>query len=301
MRQLTVFQSVASHLSYTRAAADLHLSQPAVSMQIKQLEENLGLPLFEQIGKKIFLTDAGKEMVLYSRNISRQLEEIQEVFAHLQGLESGTLKLTVPGTANAFVTRFLAEFCHRHPTINFQLDIANRKGLIQRLEQNETDLVIMGTPPEGMGLVGERFMDNPLVAIASPDHTLVRQKSISLDQLVQHAFVVREQGSGTRIAMERFFEEHGIELKQSMEMASNESIKQAVAAGLGLGIVSLHTLEMELTLKRIAILKAEVFPIMRHWYIVYRDGKRLSPVAQAFKEFVLNDAVGLWALAGETI
>jgi DNA-binding transcriptional LysR family regulator len=296
MRQLKVFQSVAQHLSYTKAAAELHLTQPAVSMQIRQLEENLGLPLFEQIGKKIHLTDAGREMIYYSHSISRQLEQIGEVFASLRGIERGTLNLAVPGTANQFVTRFLAEFCRRHPTINFNLGIANRKGLLDRLESNDTDLVIMGKPPQGMDLVSERFMDNPLVVIASPEHALVERDSIPLAELMDNEFVMREQGSGTRIALERFFDEHQVKLKTSMEMASNEAVKQAVAAGLGLGMVSIHTLEMELALQRVAILPVEQFPIMRHWYIVYRQGKRLSPAARAFRDFVLNDATALWPL-----
>ena len=297
MRQLKIFQSVARNLSYTKAAAELHLTQPAVSMQIKQLEDNLGLPLFEQMGKKIFLTEAGKEMIHYSYTISQQLEEIYEVFARLQGLEQGTLRLAVPGTANQFVTQFLAEFRRRHPAVNFNLDIANRRGLLNRLENNEIDLVIMGKPPDDMELVSECFMNNPLVVIAGPDHPLTKRKKIPLAELMENEFAVREEGSGTRIAMQRFLDEHNVVLKTSMEMTSNETLKQAVAAGLGLGIVSMHTLEMELTLQRLKVLKAEAFPIMRHWYIVYREGKRLSPIARTFRDFVVNDAVKLWSLA----
>lgn len=298
MRQLTVFQSVAAHLSYTKAAAELHLTQPAVSMQIRQLEDNLGLPLFEQIGKKVYLTTAGQEMVHYSRAIAQQMTEIEEVFAGLKGVEGGTLKLAVPGTANAFMTRFLAEFCRRYPQIKLNLAIANRAGLLQRLTHNETDLVVMGQPPDDLDLVSRRFMDNPLVVIAAPDHPLAKRlKRVPLAKLLEQSFVIREPGSGTRIAMQRFFAEHDIELRASMEVSSNESIKQAVAAGLGLGIVSIHTLEMELALQRVAVLKAERFPIMRYWYIVHREGKRLAPVARAFMQFVADEAVPLWPLA----
>ena len=297
MRQIQVFLSVAYHLSYTRAANVLHLSQPAVSMQIKQLEDNLGLPLFEQIGKKIYLTEAGQEMTRYAGAIEQQMESIQEVFAKLQGIERGTLKLSVPGTANQFVTLFLSKFCHHHPNINFQLNIANRKGLLDQLLNNQTDLVIMGKPPAEMELISERFMDNPLVVIAAPDHSLSKHKNIPLSILMENEFVVREPGSGTRIAMERFCAEHDIELRTSMEVSSNESINHAVAAGLGLGIVSLHTLQSELALKRVVILKVKNFPIMRYWYIVYRQGKHLSPVAQAFCDFILQDAPSLWSVA----
>ncbi|MFO1351388.1 MAG: LysR substrate-binding domain-containing protein [Gammaproteobacteria bacterium] len=300
MRQLKVFQSVARHLSFTRAAAELFLTQPAVSMQVRQLEDTLGLPLFEQIGKKIFLTEAGREMVRYSRGISQQIEEIAEVFDQLRGVQRGTLRLSVPGTANHFVTKLLAEFCQRHAQITFNLDIANRKGLLDRLENNEADVVIMGKPPEEMDLVSDRFMDNPLVVIAQPGDALTKRTPVPLAELMQNSFVVREVGSGTRSAMERFFAEHGVTLKASMEMASNEAIKQAVAAGLGLGIVSVHTLELELALQRVAVIDCEAFPIMRHWYIVHRRGKRLSPIAEAFKAFVIGEAARLWPLGQAT-
>ena len=297
MRQLKVFQAVASHLSYTKAAEDLHLTQPAVSMQIKQLEDTLGLPLFEQLGKRIYITAAGQEMLHYSRTILRQLEEIDEVFTQLRGIEGGTLRLAAPGTANQFVTGFLAEFNRRYPLINYSFKIANRKGLLEQLDNNESDLVIMGKPPDNAELISEQFMDNPLVLIAPPDHPLIARKNIKLKELMNNKFVLREQDSGTRIAMERFFQEHSITLQSTMEMASNEALKQAVAAGLGLGLVSIHTLEMELALQRLAILSVQAFPIMRHWYIVYRKGKRLAPVSEAFKAFVLSEAKTLWPLA----
>lgn len=297
MRQLQVFQAVAKNLSYTKAAAELHLTQPAVSMQIKQLEDALGLPLFEQLGKKIYLSSAGAEMQHYSRAIGQQLAEIREVFAALKGLQRGTLALSAPSTANAFVTHLLAAFCQQHPEITFNLDIANRQGLLNRLEHNETDLVIMGQPPTDKDLSHEKFMDNPLVVIASAAHPLARRKAIPLAELMENEFLVREQGSGTRIAMERFFAAHDVSLHTRMELASNEAIKQAVSAGLGLGIVSIHTLELEMALGRVKVLEVESFPIMRHWYIVHRSGKRLAPVAQAFKAFVLTQAKSLWTLA----
>lgn len=290
LRQLKVFESVARHLSYTQAANELHLTQPAVSMQVKQLEESVGLPLFEQMGKKIYLTEAGQEMKYYSREISRQLVELDEVIEGLKGVERGHLSISVASTANNFGTRLLAAFTKKYPGTSFSLDVTNRETLLRQLENNEKDLVIMGRPPEDMGLTVESFMDNPLVVIAPPGHPLAKEKSIPLSRLQDEIFVVREAGSGTFIAMERFFNNHGVRLNTGMEMTSNEAIKQSVEAGLGLGIVSIHTLELELEAERLVVLDIENLPILRHWYVVHRQGKRLSPVANVFKDFVLKES-----------
>ena len=296
-RQLKVFEAVARHLSYTQAARELYLTQPAVSMQIKQLEENVGLPLFEQMGKKIYLTEAGREMYHYCRTIAAQLEEAEEVIEQLKGMRRGHLQISVATTANHFATRLLAEFVKHNEGVTFSLDVTNRKKLLHQLAENERDLVIMGRPPGDGDLMAESFMDNPLVVVAARDHPLVAKKNIKLDVLRDEAFVTREQGSGTRIAMERFFKERGVSVNLEMEMTSNEAIKQAVEAGLGLGLVSIHTLELELETGRLAILDVEEFPILRHWYVVYRKGKRLAPVAQAFREFVHQEAKSLMSKA----
>lgn len=298
LRQLKVFESVARHLNFTRAAEELHLTQPAVSMQIKQLEDGVGLPLFEQLGKKIYLTEAGEEMFHYSRSIAQELAEAEEIMERLRGVQRGHLKLSVATTANSFATRLLAAFSKRHASVTFSLDVTNRESLLRQLEANDRDLVIMGRPPERLGLAAEAFMDNPLVVVAPPDHPLVGQSHIPLARLQEEPFVVREQGSGTRIAMERFFAKQGVSLNTGMEMNSNEAIKQAVEAGLGLGIVSIHTLELELDTRRLVVLDVSSFPILRHWYVVQRAGKRLSPVAQAFKQFVLDEAQNLLQLPG---
>lgn len=290
LRQLQVFESVARNLSYTRAAQELHLSQPAVSMQIKQLEEKVGLDLFEQLGKRIFLTEAGREMHHYSRNIAQQLTEASEVIEQLKGLKRGKLVIAVAGTANYFAPRLLAVFSRQFEAVTVSLDVTNRTGLLQHLEDNDSDMVIMGMPPKNMELDAAAFMDNPLVIIAPRDHELADADNIPLSRLQQETFVVREQGSGTRIAMERFFTENGISITTGMEMSSNEAIKQAVEAGLGLGIISLHTLELELETQRLIVLNAESFPIMRRWYVVHRQDKRLPPVALAFKQFMLAEA-----------
>lgn len=290
IRQIKVFIAVAQNLNFTRAAEQLHLSQPAVSMQIKLLEDSVGLPLFEHIGKKVVLTEAGSELNHYCRGIVKLLAEADEVISALKGAKRGHLALSVTTTANYFATNLLADFKKRFPEITFSLDVTNRETVLVQLKNNEKDLVIMGKPPTEEDLVIEPFMENPLVVIAAPGHPLAKLDQVSLSELSKETFVGRESGSGTRIAYERFFADKGIVLKTGMEMNSNEVIKQAVEAGLGLGIVSVHTVALELAIGRVAIIKAEDFPILRHWYVVYRKGKRLSPVAAAFREYVFTEA-----------
>ena len=290
LRQFKVFEAVARQLSFSKAAAELHLSQPAVSMQVSSLEKIVGLPLTEQVGKKIFLTDAGREVLHVSQGIAAQLDDLQTNLAQLHGLDSGRLNIAVTSTVNAVATDILVRFRGKHPKVSIHLNVSNRESVLGQLAANRIDLAIMGQVPDGLGLAATRFMDNPLVAIAPPDHPLVHKKHISVKNLASESFLVREAGSGTRGAMERFFAARGQDIRTSMEMSSNEAIKQAVQAGLGLGILSLQTLEMELTLKRLVVLAVEGFPIMRHWYIVHRADKRLSPAARAFKSFLLDAA-----------
>jgi DNA-binding transcriptional LysR family regulator len=290
LRQIEVFNAVARLQNYTRAAEELHMSQPAVSMQIKQLEGSVGLPLFEQVGKKIHLTDAGQHMRQYGRHMADLLDEADEVFEAIKGVERGRLSISVATTASHFATRLLAAFSRQHDGITISLDITNREALRHQLEQNERDLVIMGQPPEGLDVDAAAIMENPLVMIAPANHPLVTETDIPLDRFANEHFVVREQGSGTRFAIERFFDEHGAAFNTGIEMTSNEAIKQAVEAGLGLGIVSIHTLELELETQRLKILDVEDFPISRQWYILQRKGKRLSPAAQEFKAFVIDEA-----------
>lgn len=290
LRQLKVFESAARHLNYTRAAEELFLTQPAVSMQIKQLEEALGLPLFEQLGKRIHLTEAGQEVLGYTRAITHQLDELEGVLNRLKGLAGGRLRISVATTANYFIPTLLGSFSRRYPEVTVSLDITNRETLLRSLAENTTDLVIMGQPPPEADVEAEAFMDNPLVIVAPPDHPLAGKKKIPLARLQEETFLVRESGSGTRIAMERFFNERSMRLKTGMEVGSNEAIKQSVQAGLGLGLLSRATIEQELELKRLVVLDVAEFPIMRHWYVVYRRGKRLSGAAEAFRNFVLGEA-----------
>ena len=293
LRQLKVFESVARHLNYTRAAEELFLTQPAVSMQVKQLEESLGVALFEQLGKRIHLTEAGREVLGYARTVTQQLDELEGVLNHIKGLSGGKLRISVATTANYFIPTLLGTFSRRYPEVTISLDVTNRETLLQQLTENTVDLVIMGQPPSSLDADADAFMENPLVIVAPPDHPLAREKKIPLARLQEETFLVREPGSGTRIAMERFFAEREMHLKTGMEVGSNEAIKQSVQAGLGLGLLSRATIEQELTLKRLVVLDVAEFPIMRHWYLVHRRGKRLSDAAEAFRQFMLKEAQAL--------
>lgn len=290
LRQLQVFAAAARHLSHSRAAEELHLSQPAVSMQIKQLEQSIGLPLFDQVGKQIHLTEAGREMVIYSRNIAQQLEEMDAVFDEMKGMERGELNISLVSTANYFMPKLLAKFIQMYPNIHVNLFVANRDAVIKQLVENIADLAITGQPPVGLDMVSESFMQNPLVVIAAPSHPLAHESDIQPEQLAHETFLLRERGSGTRDVMERFFTNHYLAMPGSMEMHTNEAIKQSVQAGMGLSITSLHGIELKLETNRLVILDVANFPIMRHWHIVHRANKRLSIAAKAFKQFLLTEA-----------
>lgn len=287
VRQLKVFEAVTRHLSYTRAAETLHLSQPATSMQIKQLEEVTGVQLFEQFGKKIYLTEAGKEFQHYCQNILQQLNDAESMFANLKGMH-GKLTICVATTAGYFTPQLLAEFCKQHPKAQVSLNVMNREKLLTLLAHNEMDMAIMGRPPEGHDLEAVSFMDNPLIIIAPIDHPLANERNIPMARLAEETFLVREQGSGTRIAMERYFSERDIALTTGTEMSTNEAIKQAVQAGMGLGILSQNTIQLELETKRLTVLDVEYFPIQRHWYVIHRKGKHLTTIAATFKNFLLD-------------
>lgn len=295
IRQLRVFEAVARHLSHTRAAEELHLTQPAVSMQVRQLEDEVGLPLFERLGKRILLTEAGQEILHYSLTVNRSLREMEEVLESLKGVNRGHLQIAVASTVNYFAPRLLAVFQRRYPGIGLRLDVTNRENLVQLLDSNAVDLVLMGLPPTDIEVESEAFMDNPLVIIAPPDHPLAGARQIPLARLAGEVFVMRETGSGTRQAMERFFSEHDLTIRYGMQMTRNEAVKQAVRSGLGLGVVSLHTIELELETRRLVILDVQGFPDRRQWHLVYRRGKRLSPAASAFRDFVLAEAAGIAA------
>lgn len=288
LRQLQVFERVSALLSYSRAAEQLYMSQPAVSMQIKHLEESVGMPLLERVGKKLFLTDAGREMRQCSLNVHEQLSQTDSKLDEMKELNWGTIRLAVVNTANYFIPQLLANFCREHPNVEVILQVANREMVLRHLAENSVDLAVLGAPPEDLDLQLDFLMDNPLVIIAHPEHPLCSTKKIPVERLEEECFISRELGSGTRKAMEQFFDEQGIQPHISMEMETNESIKQAVQAGMGLGILSSQCIELELETDRLVTLDVEGFPITRCWHVAHLTNKHLSSVADAFKAFLLG-------------
>jgi DNA-binding transcriptional LysR family regulator len=289
IRQLRVFEAVARQLSYTRAAEELYLTQPAVSMQIKQLEGTVGLPLFEQVGKRIHLTEVGHELYATCREIFGNLERFEMAVADHKGLKKGRLRLAVITTAEYFAPRLLGPFCQRYPGIDVSLKVTNRESVLERLVQNQDDLYILGQPPENLDVSSESFLENPLVVVAPRSHPLAGKKRIPLERLAKEVFLVREPGSGTRMAAQRLFDEHGIPVNISMELGSNEAIKQAIAGGLGISVLSRHSLALEGEQGPLVILDVQHFPIRRHWYLVHPEGKQLSVVARAFHDYLRDE------------
>lgn len=293
LRQLRVFEAVARHASFSRAAEELHLSQPAVSMQVKQLEENVGMPLLEQQGKRTVLTEAGREIYDLSRRIANQIDQTEENLAQLRGDTGGRLRLAVVGTANYFVPQLVTAFRAANPDVTVSLTVNNRASVVNTLAFNERDIAIMGDLPPAADLDGTPFMENHLVVIAPPHHGLAGRGRVPMERLKQEVFLTREPGSSSRAAMEDIFASHGMSFATGMEMSSNESIKQAVQAGLGLGILSLHTVALELETRRLEVLPVEGFPVVRQWHIAHRTGKRLPAVAEKFRRFVVENAADL--------
>ncbi|MDA8327648.1 MAG: LysR family transcriptional regulator [Betaproteobacteria bacterium] len=286
LHQLKIFDAVARHMSFARAAEELHLTPPAVSIQVKQLAEAIGQPLFEQIGKKISLTPFGVVSWTTCRDVLNRLEQLGHELAALQGLEKGSLKLATLATAKYFLPRLLGDFCTKHPGIDTTLFMGNRKDLLERLTQNQDDLYILGQPPEHMNVVMEAFADNFLVVVASPNHPLVQEKDIAPSRLQDDAFILRESGSGTRLAAEKFFEQHGVTLKVRMELGSNEAVKQLVAGGLGISVLSATTLRAELVSGELVKLDVRGLPLERKWHLVYPANKQLTPATRAFIELL---------------
>ena len=295
LRQLRIFEAVARHLSFSRAAEELHLTQPAVSMQVQALEELAGLPLTEQAGKKVRLTAAGEELARQARRIAEQLREAGEALAALKGVEAGRLKIGVVSTAKYFAPSLLAEFRRRHPRVELQLTVKNRGTIVRHLAENDIDLAIMGTPPSEFETVAKIFAEHPLVFIAAPNHPLAEKRRIDPQRLAQETILIREPGSGTRSALERFLAGHRVTAGVTMELGSNETIKQAVMAGLGLSFLSQHTIGLECSVGRLAILNINETPVKRQWRLVYRTDKRLMPAATAFVEFMDSEGSRLIA------
>ena len=293
LRQLKVFETVARLSGFNRAAEELHLAQPTVSLQVRQLADAIGTPLYEQIGKKIYITEAGALVRCAAADVFATFDRLEMQLAQLKGLKIGRLKVAVVTTAKYFIPRLLGPFTQHYPGIDIALDVGNRSEIVARLERNEDDLVIMGMPPASMDIVRHPFVENPIVAIAPPGHPLGGKRRVSLARLAQEPFLLREQGSGTRMAGERFLKSHGVKLKVRMELGSNEAIKQAVAGGLGLSLLSLHALKSELARRELILLDVEDLPIRRSWYIVSRKGKELSIAARMFFDYLKEEGVRL--------
>ncbi len=289
LRQLAVFETVAKHLHFTRAAEALGTTQPSVSMQVKQLEDNLGIALFEQVGKRIHLTVAGEELNRYCRNISKHLNEAQIVLDRLRGGEAGHLNIVIAQTAKYFMPRLIAAFLRNYRDITVNLEIASREIMLTRLADNACDMVIMGAPPEDQDLVAAAFLEDPLVVIAPPDHPLVQARAISPARLAQESFLMRESDSSTRLAIEAYFEQQGISINSSVQINSNEGIKRGVQAGLGLAVVPLHSVTLEFQSGYLAVLDVASMHLQRSWFLVHRQGKRFSSVVEAFKEFIIHE------------
>lgn len=290
LRQLQCFSAVAQNLSFTRAAEKLHLTQPAVSMQVRQLELQTGIVLTEQLGKQIHLTEAGDEVFRYARSILQQVDEMDDVLNKMKGLAGGQLRIAAISSANYFAPKLLGVFHRRHHEVGVSMDVTRQQFVLKQVADNEVDMAIMGQPPEGMNVDAIAFMDNPLVIVAPPGHRLAKQKNIALKQMEKEIFLTREPGSGTRGAMHRFFRQHKLKLTTGMEMGSLEGIKQSVQAELGVGLLPRGAIETELKLKKLVILNIKGTPIRRHWYVVLHKGKRLSAAAEAFKSLLVDEA-----------
>ena len=289
LRQLWIFEAVARHQGLTRAAEALNITQPAVSMQMRELEAHAGLPLLERCGRGVKLTPAGEEVLRYAQAARRAQKDVEDALARLRGLKAGRITTAVVSTAKYFAPKLLARFLRLHPDVELRLLVHNREAVARLLIANDVDLALMGTPPAQVETIAIEFAPHPLVVISHPDHPLAGRRRVAVAALSEETFLVREPGSGTRGAMERFFADHGFTPKANLEIGTNETIKQAVMAGMGLGFISLHAIGLELKTRQLAVLRVEGLPVIRQWNVVHRRDKRLSPAAEAFKAFVLEN------------
>jgi DNA-binding transcriptional LysR family regulator len=285
---MRVFAAVARYRSFTRAARELHLTQPAISQQVKLLEIEIGLPLLEYVGRQIHLTAAGNELVRYATQVTDLLRDAGETFSAMRGLKRGVLQLGAVSTAKYFAPSLLSAFSPAYPEVTIRFVVGNREEIIRALASNEIDMVIMGRPPKELVTVAEPFAKHPLVIIAAPDHPLATKRRIPLARLGSEKFIIREEGSGTRASMEHVFKKGGVPFRTAMEVSSNETIKQAVMAGMGIGFISIHTVGLELAAGKLTILNVAGMPLVRDWFVIHLRDKRLSPIAVAFRSFLLE-------------
>jgi DNA-binding transcriptional LysR family regulator len=287
-RQLRVFSEVARYLSFTRAAQALSLTPPAVTMQVRELEKHIGMPLFDRSGRNVALTTVGEYMLVYARKMLATLKDAEDAALRLQKLEVGLLTIGMVSTAKYFLPHLLAQFRQEHEGIDIKLVVGNREQLVKMLRANEVDIAIMGRPPTELATRAEPFAAHPHVFVSAVQHPFAKRETLAPIELQGQAFIMREPGSGTRAALERFLGNARVEPRVTMEMASNETIKQAVIAGMGLSFLSLHTLGLELDNRLIAVLDIEGAPVVRAWNVVHTLSKLLSPAAEAFRYFMLE-------------
>lgn len=286
-RQLRLFKAFAETGSVTAAAKLMHVTQPTASMQLKDLSNAVGLPLFEFVGKKVYLTEAGKKLAVTAQSIAQEWEAFDQTISSMKGLERGALKISVVSTAKYFIPRLVGNFCADHPGVDIALEVLNRDAVIARLENNLDDMAIMTQPPAHLEIQDEVFLDNPLVCIAAKNHPLVGKK-ISLNDIAHEFFVMREIGSGTRMSCDLFFKNKRISPNVRLTLGSNEAIKHAVGSGLGLSIVSMHSLTEHDLKVLVSVLNMSDFPIKSQWHIVSLKGKKMSPIAQIFHDHLLE-------------
>jgi DNA-binding transcriptional LysR family regulator len=295
LRQLRAFSAAARHRSFAKAAEELHLTPPAVTMQIKELEAVVGLPLFDRGAKTVSLTMSGEYLLVYVRRVLATLKDADDAMARLRGAQSGRITIGMVSTAKYFLPRLLARFRAEHRGVEMRLAVGNREQLVRQLHDNDVDFAVMGRPPRELDTRAEPFAAHPHGVVASAEHPLAGRRDIPPSALAGEEFIVREPGSGTRAAMEHFFREHRLAPPQVMEMASNETIKQAVIANMGLAFLSLHTAGLEISTGQLRVLDIVGLPLVRRWHIVNVSGKPLSPAAEALRYFVLEQGEALIA------
>jgi DNA-binding transcriptional LysR family regulator len=290
LRQLRVFAAAARHQNFGKAAEELHLTPPAVSMQIRELEEQVGLPLFDRSGRQVALTVTGEYLLVYARKILATLKDAEDAIARFRGLQTGRVAIGMVSTAKYFVPRLLALFRKEHPAVEVKLAVGgNREQLVALLQANEVDLAIMGRPPRELATRAEPFAVHPHAIVSAPDHPLAHLGDAPASLLNHYEFIVREPGSGTRAAMEKYFADHRLQPRVAMEMTSNETIKQAVMAGMGVSFLSLHTIGLERRAGLLVVPAIEGLPVLKRWYVVNNLSKTLSPAAEAFRYFILEE------------
>jgi DNA-binding transcriptional LysR family regulator len=288
-RQLRLFQALADKGSVSAAAKAMHVTQPTASMQLKEMSSAIGLPLYEVIGKKIFLTETGLSLASTAREMCQTWESFEQFVDATKGITRGRLKISVVSTAKYFMPKLIGSFCRRYPSIDVSLEILNRDGVVDRLRDNRDDLYIMSMPPRDLALIDEIVMPNPIVMIAAANNPLAKQKSVSLAELSKHRFILREKGSGTRMAGDAHFANSKFRPNIRLELGSNEAVKEAVAGGLGIGVISQHALHGHQKEHGANVINVPGFPLKSSWHLVHLAAKNLSPIALAFKQHILSD------------